>query len=149
MSTPTSARHTVRIRANDGSPFHGDTFLNTPMSGRRLSLAIACNNLGALEGMERDIAVIISISLNNTHTHTCTHTHTRYPVSVCRPAPIVDSNAPIRTIHFVGQASNATVSAPVLSPNLMNNSSSRGRRRRRRRRRRRMKKCTGRGSSTH
>ena len=60
-----------------------------------------------------------------------------YPVSVWRPAPMVERSAPISTIHLVGQANRATASAPELSPNLKRRRKRRRRSRKRRRRRRR------------
>ena len=41
------------------------------------------------------------------------------PVSDCRPAPIVDMNAPSKTTHLLGQDNNDTINSfPTLSPNL-------------------------------
>ena len=41
------------------------------------------------------------------------------PVKDCRPAPMVDKNAPTKTIHLVGQAITETINSfPILSPNL-------------------------------
>lgn len=57
-----------------------------------------------------------NVVINYPYVHTCT----TYPVSVCRPAPMVDRRAPIRIIHLVGKANSDTVKPPVLSPNLKN-----------------------------
>jgi len=41
------------------------------------------------------------------------------PVNDCKPAPIVDMNAPSKTTHLLGQANMETISSlPRLSPNL-------------------------------
>ncbi len=84
----------------------GETILKNFKIGMRLSLAIACRSRGAL----RRYIIITLYNNNNVYI---------YPVSVCRPAPMVDKRAPIRIIHLVGKANNDTVKSPLLSPNLV------------------------------
>jgi hypothetical protein len=45
--------------------------------------------------------------------------HQPYPVKLCIPAPMVESRAPIRITHLLGQAISATSNTlPILWPNL-------------------------------